>query len=135
MTQNGEVRLTKIGTSPGSLQNVAVNLNLDAVGGDITGDFAIQIDFHDAVMPGPDTDQAELHVHFADSSFFFDVFSNDDPRGSEVHVWIGSEHGRTSVSGNSGTFMLGKSTTSIRLPIHNWPISARAGLSRPVTMS
>src|SRR5215469_18597706 len=42
---HGDVRLAKVGISPGGLQNVAVNLNMAAVGGPITGDFSEQIDF------------------------------------------------------------------------------------------
>src|SRR5262252_10934378 len=41
----GDVRLAKVGTSPGGLQNVRVELDMAAVGGAITGDFFEQIDF------------------------------------------------------------------------------------------
>src|SRR5215470_17179157 len=58
----GDVRLTKVGTSPGGLQNVRVQLNMAAVGGPIAGDFSEQIDFSNAVV-GPNTDQVELHVY------------------------------------------------------------------------
>src|SRR5215471_16088594 len=101
----GDVRLAKVGTSPGGLQNVRVELEMAAVGGPITGDFSEQIDFSNAVV-GPNTDQVELHVYFQDGSFFFLVYQT----GPNVHVWDGSEHGTISVTGNSGTFTISRTS-------------------------
>src|SRR5215472_4928609 len=95
---HGDVQLAKVGTSPGGLQNVRVQLNMAAVGGPIAGDFSEQIDFSNAVV-GPNTDQVELHVYFQDGSIFFLVYQT----GPNVHVWDGAEHGTISVTGNFGT--------------------------------
>src|ERR1700745_1211152 len=67
---HGDVRIAKVGTSAGGLQNVVVHLDMAAVGGAITGDFSEQIDFSNAVV-GPNQDQVELHVYFQDGSIFF----------------------------------------------------------------
>ena len=109
---HSNVQLAKVGTSPGGLQNVVVNLNMAAVGGSIPGDFSTQIDFSDAVV-GPNIDQVELHVGFADNSIFFDVYDNSGG-GLNVHVWDGSsQQGRTPVSGNSGTFTIVRTGTTV----------------------
>src|SRR5215831_3439941 len=100
---HGDVQLAKVGTSPGGLQNVKVQLDMAAIGGPITGDFSEQIDFSNAVV-GPSTDQVELHVYFQDGSIFFLVYQT----GPNVHVWDGVEHGTISVTGNSGTFTISR---------------------------
>jgi hypothetical protein len=108
---HGDVRLAKVGMNPGGLQNVAVILNMAAVGGPIPGDFSTQIDFSNAVV-GPNIDQVELHTSFADSSLFFDVYDNSG--GLNVHVWDGSsQQGRIPVSGNSGTFTIARVGTTV----------------------
>jgi hypothetical protein len=84
---HGDVRLAKVGNSPGGFQNVAINLNMAAVGGQITGDFSTQIDFRDAVVE-PNDDQVQLNVVVSGSPFD-DVYD-------------------LAVTGNSGTFTISR---------------------------
>jgi len=58
-----DVRLAKVGNNPGGFQNVAINLNMAAVGGPIRGDFSMQVDFSNAVI-GPNNDQVQLNITF-----------------------------------------------------------------------
>ena len=117
---NGDVRLAKIGTSPGGLQNIKVVINMAAIGGPISGDFTEQIEFSNAVV-GPHVDQVELHVYFADSYFFFDVY--DTSVGFlNVHVWDGAIRGATSVVADSGTFTITRSGGTVTGLYNGTPI-------------
>ncbi|MGI8481786.1 MAG: hypothetical protein ACR2MF_06965 [Chthoniobacterales bacterium] len=122
--KQGDVRLAKVGTSPGGFQNVAVHLNMAAVGGPITGDFSTQVDFRNAVV-GPNQDQVELHVIFQDSSFFLTVYQT----GPNVHVWDGAEHGTTAVSANSGTFTISRSGSTVTGYYNGSPIFSKTDAS------
>jgi hypothetical protein len=106
---HGDVRFAKV-ASTGGLQSIQVALNMSAVGGPIAGDFSMQIDFSNAVI-GPGVDQVEFHSHFADSSFFFDVYDNSS--GTNVHVWNGSINGTTSVSATAGTFSIARTGSTL----------------------
>lgn len=111
-TSQGDVRLAKTSmNSPGGLQGVAVRLNMDAIGGQIAGDFSMQVDFSDAVI-GPAIDQIELHAEFADNSIFFDVYDNSCANRN-VHVWNGSTHGCTQVTATGGTFKIARTGASL----------------------
>ena len=104
---NGHVQVAKTSAhSPGGFQNVAIALNLAALAGTNTGDFSTQVDFTNAVVPGPGLDQVELHTYFQDGSYFFTVYDNYN--GLNVHVWNGGLLGRTPVTGNSGTFRISR---------------------------
>jgi hypothetical protein len=126
---HGDVRLAKVGTSPGGLQNVAVHLNIAAVGGPISGDFSEQIDFSDAVV-GPNQDQVELHVYFQDGSYFFLVYQT----GPNVHVWNGSEHGTMPVAGNSGTFTISRTGSMLTAYYNGSPIYSETNTSPATAM-
>lgn len=103
-TQGG-IQLAKIYPLDSStFQNVAIVLNLSTLGGTITGDFSVQVDFTNAVVPGPGLDQVELHTYFQNGSYFLTVYDNSG--GLNAHVWNGSLLGRTPVAGNAGTFRI-----------------------------
>jgi hypothetical protein len=112
-TSQGDVRLTKVGTNSASgVQNVAVNLNLAAIAGQVAGDFDFGIDFKNAVLGNGGTDQVELHAYFADSAIFFDVYDNSS--GVNVHVWNGSSViGATTVTGTGGTFRIMRTGSTV----------------------
>ena len=104
---NGHLQLGKTSAhNPGGFQNVTIVLNLSALAGTNTGDFSTQVDFTNAIVPGPGLDQVELHTYFKDGSYFFTVYDNSS--GLNVHVWNGSLLGRTPVTGNSGTFRINR---------------------------
>jgi len=101
----GSVHLAKILPTPGGFQGVFVNLSPVLLGGTITGDFSTQIDFSQAVVPGPGLDQIELHAYFQDGSIFYTVY--DRSSGLNAHVWNGgSVQGVLPVSADSGTFRI-----------------------------
>ena len=88
----GGVLLQKTGTNPGNQQNVSLVFDMGLIGGPISGDFSMQVDFQHAALTGGGLDQAELHSGFADNSVFFDVLESDN-----VHVWTGNYLGGTSL--------------------------------------
>ncbi len=100
----GKVQLAKIAQSPGGLQNVAIHLNLAALGGLITNDFSIQIDFTNAVVPGPGLDQVELRTYYQNGRFFFAGYEYDN--GLKAYTWDGTMSWPISVTGNSGTLRI-----------------------------
>ena len=120
---NGHVQVAKTSAhSPGGFQNVAIALNLAALAGTNTGDFSTQVDFTNAIVPGPGLDQVELHTYFQDGSIFFTVYDNSS--GLNVHVWNGSNNGLTPVTGNSGTFRISRIGSTLTgyyngAPIHS----------------
>lgn len=105
-SSNGCVQLGKAAHNPGGFQNVGIVLNLPGLASSDTGDFSTQVDFSNAIVPGPGLDQVELHTHFKDGSYFFTVYDNSG--GLNAHVWNGSFIGGTPVSGNSGTFRISR---------------------------
>jgi len=120
---NGHLQLRKTSTpNPGGFQNVAIVLNLPALAGTNTGDFSTQVDFTNAIVPGPGLDQVELHTYFQDGSIFFTVYDNSS--GVNVHVWNGGLIGITPVTGNSGTFQISRIGSTLTgyyngAPIHS----------------
>jgi len=96
--------------NPGGFQNVQVNLNLAALGGSVAGDFSTRVGFNNAII-GPNDDQVQLNVLFADGSTFDDVY--DLSSGENVHVWNGGLQGATGVSATSGTFAISRSGSSV----------------------
>lgn len=65
----GNVQLAKTSVqNPGGLQQVYIRLNFAPFGGRITNDFSTQIDFTNAVLPGPGLDQVEFHTYYEDGS-------------------------------------------------------------------
>lgn len=121
----GDVRLAKIASTSG-LQDIAINLNMSAVGGPIAGDFSMQIDFLNAII-GPGVDQVEFHAFFGDSSFFFDV--RDNSSGQNVHVWNGSINGFTATTATSGTFSIVRTGSSLTGYFNGSPIFSESNTS------
>ena len=117
---HGDVRLAKVGNSPGGFQYVAVNLNMAAVGGPISGDFSMQIDFSNAVV-GPNDDQVQLNVSLSDGSPFDDVYDLSCA-SPNVHVWNGGIQGCMAVTGNSGTFTISRTGGTLTESYNGSPI-------------
>src|SRR5437667_3121650 len=117
---HGDVRLAKVGNNPGGFQNVAINLNMAAIGGPISGDFSTQIDFSNAVV-GPNEDQVQLNVSLSDGSPFDDVYDLSCGNPS-VHVWNGSQQGCMAVTGNSGTFIISRTGGTLTGSYNGLPI-------------
>jgi hypothetical protein len=107
----GDVRLAKVGTNSGILQNVVVNLNLQNMGGAVAGDFDASVDFSNAVLGSGGIDQVELHTSFEDSSYFYEVYDNSS--GVNVHVWTGSLQPGVSTTVTGGTFRIARTGTTI----------------------
>jgi hypothetical protein len=109
----GNVQLAKTSAhNPGGFQYVFVRVNLADFGGVVTGDFSTQIDFSKAVVPGPGLDQVELHTYYQDGSIFYTVYDNSG--GLNAHVWDGgSVLGRRSFSGDSGTFLIRRTGSTV----------------------
>jgi len=110
----GQVSLARSVHAPtAGPQNVFVNLNLAALGGNIAGDFSTQIDFNHAVLGANLWDQVEFHANFANGSFFFDVHDNSNSIVNN-HVWYdvtvpytgGIGGGFHNDPSNSGTFKI-----------------------------
>ncbi|HEV2200060.1 MAG TPA: hypothetical protein VGR73_09575 [Bryobacteraceae bacterium] len=82
---------TGSGTNPGGLQDVQLGLNMSRIGGPVSGDFSMQVDFANAQIPGPGTDQVEFHAVFQDGTIW--VISRDSTTGGgqNVHIWNGSQ--------------------------------------------
>lgn len=100
----GKVQLAKIMHNPGGLQNVTIHLSLAAFGGPITNDFSIQIDFTNAVVPGPGVDQVELRTYYQNGLFFFTGFEYNG--GLKAYTWDGTILWPYPASGNSGTLRI-----------------------------
>jgi hypothetical protein len=124
---HGDVRLAKVGNSPGGLQAVEVVLNLAAVGGPISGDFSTQIDFRNAVV-GPNNDQIPLNVNGSD--FPFDETYDSLSCGHlNVHVWNGGVQGCVAVTGNSGTFTISRTGGTLTGYYNGSPIFSESNSS------
>ena len=119
---HGNVQLAKSSAhNPGGVQVVYIRLNFALFGGRITNDFSTQIDFTNAVVPGPGLDQVELHTYYEDGSIWFAVY--DDSSGDNVHVWNGgSVLGTTSVSQNYGTFLISRTNGVVTAYFNGTPI-------------
>ncbi len=128
----GSVALAKIGANPGGIQNVAVNLNLAALGGSISGDFTAQISFTNAVI-GPNVDQVEFHTYFANSSIFFDVY--DTSSGRNVHVWNGSYNNPMAETATAGTFTISRTGSTLTGYFNGTPIFSESESSALVGLS
>lgn len=100
----GRLQLAKTAHNPGGLQNVAVHLNITPLGGPIPNDFSIQIDFTNAVVPGPGVDQVELRTYYQDGSFFFTGYEYNG--GLKVYTWDGTFLLPMSAAGTSGTLRI-----------------------------
>ena len=118
----GNVQLAKTSaTNPGGVQNVYIRLNFAPFGGRITNDFAAQVDFLNAVVPGPGLDQVELHTYYEDGSIYYAVYDNSS--GYNVHVWDGgSAQGIAAMSGNSGTFSISRAGTTVTAYFNGTPL-------------
>ena len=122
----GVVHLAKTASSPGGLQSIDVVLDMEAVlGGPVSGDFSVQIDFANAVV-GPNIDQAELHTHYADGTIFFDVYDLSDG-GLNVHVWNGvAVQNHTAVSAAGGTFKISRRGSTVTGYFNGTPIYSQS---------
>jgi hypothetical protein len=129
---NGLLQLAKIPAlgNPGGSQNVAVNLDLSAIGGPITNSFSAQITFTNAVIPGPGLDQIQLNLGFQDNSVFDDVYDNSS--GTNVHVWNGSANGQTALTNTSGTFRISRAGSTVTGYFNDQPLFSESNTS-PVT--
>jgi hypothetical protein len=110
-TTQGDVRLAKIGTNSGPLQNVVVNLTMQNLGGSVAGDFELSVDFANAVLGSGGTDQIELHAFFDDSSYFYDVYDNSS--GVNMHVWTGSTQPGFSTAVTGGTLRIARTGATV----------------------
>jgi hypothetical protein len=124
---HGDVRLAKVGNNPGGIQSVEIHLNMAAVGGPISGDFSMQIDFSNAVV-GPNNDQIPLNTYLSGSPF--DPTYDSLTCGSlNVHVWNGSVQGCTPVTGNSGTFTVARTGSTLTGSYNGSPIFSETNSS------
>ncbi|MDQ6913187.1 MAG: PEP-CTERM sorting domain-containing protein [Verrucomicrobiota bacterium] len=129
---HGDVRFAKVASTSG-LQSIQVALKMSAVGGPITGDFSMQIDFSNAII-GPGVDQVEFHSNFADSSFFFDVYDTSTG-GTNVHVWNGSINGAMSVTVTAGTFAIARAGSTLTGYFNGTPIFSETNTSQLTQIS
>jgi hypothetical protein len=84
-----------------------------AIGGPVTGDFRMQVDFANAQLPGPGLDQAQFDAFFQDGSVWFDVRDTLGTGLSQhnVHVWTGAvpDQGVTNTTATAGTLSIVRS--------------------------
>jgi hypothetical protein len=107
----GQIHLAKAAHNPGGTQNVSVHLNLAQLGGAITNDFSVQIDFTNAVV-GTGLDQVELRTYYQDGSFF--VAGYEYSSGLKAYgSWNGTTLFPISVTGNCGTFRICRTGSEI----------------------
>ena len=118
----GNVQLVKGSAhNPGGAQGAYVYLNFALFGGRITNDFSTQIDFTNAVVPGPGLDQVELHTVYQDGSIYFAVY--DRSSGYNAHVWDGgSALGITSAPQNYGTFRITRTNGVVTVYFNDTPL-------------
>jgi len=102
--------LSKTGPKPGGLQDVAITLNLAALGVNVSGDFSAQINFTNAVI-GPNVDQVQLNATFPGDSPFDDVY--DLSSGRNVHVWNGSINNPITETVTYGTFTISRTGSTL----------------------
>ena len=107
---NTGLQLAKVENTSG-FQEIDVDLNLSALGGNVTGNFSVQINFANAVI-GPNDDQIQLNTGYANGATFQDVY--DLSSGLNVHVWDGSNvQSPQSVSTNNGTFVVSRTGSTV----------------------
>lgn len=104
------IQLAKVESTSG-FQEIDINLNLSALGGNVTGDFSVQIDFANALI-GPNDDQIQLNTSYANGAGFDDVY--DLSSGLNVHVYdgLGIENPQP-VSTNNGTFIVSRTGSTV----------------------
>jgi hypothetical protein len=126
----GRVRLeTAALPNPGGLQGVFGNLSPVLLGGRVSGDFSLQIDFAAARITGPGLNQVQLHAFFEDG-VFFTVYDNSC--GTNAHVWNGgSVQGRRPVSGDSGTFRISRTGSAVTSFFDDIPLAVE---NRPTAL-
>ncbi len=129
---NGLLQLAKVPSvaSPGGLQNVALNLNLAAIGGAISNDFSVQVAFTNAVIGKSSYDRIQLNLGFQNNSVFQEVYDNSS--GTNVHVWNGVANGVTSVTNTSGTFRVSRAASTLTGYFNDAPIFSESNTA-PVT--
>ncbi len=122
---SGEIRLAKIAPTPGGLQSVSLRLNFAPFGGRITNDFSTQMDFTNAVLPGPGLDQVQLNTYYEDDPIYCAVYDNDG--GLNAHVWdnLGVQ-GRIPVSGNAGTLRISRTNGVVTAYFNDTPLFSEA---------
>jgi hypothetical protein len=101
-----QVQLETSGISnPGGLQMVSIRLDLAELGGSVSNDFSVQVQFSNASFGGSSLDQVELHTSYQDGSIYF--VSYDNSQGLNAHVWDGtSALGAVGLSTNGGVFSI-----------------------------
>jgi hypothetical protein len=112
-TPGAGVTLAQVEANPGGSQDVAVNLDLAALGGSIPGNFSLQIGLQ--FEGGYDiNDLAQLNTGFADSFGFADVFDLT-MSATNVYVSTGSIEGTTSATASvgRGTFEISRTGSTI----------------------
>jgi len=124
----GNVQLAKsTAHNPGGLQGVNLRLNFAPFGGRLTNNFTTQVDFTNAVVPGPGLDQVELHTYYEDGSIYFAVYDNSG--GLNAHVWDGGGvQGALAVTGNSGTLRLSRTNGTVTGYFNDTPLFSKPGL-------
>ena len=128
----GDLQLAKTTAhSPGGVQGVYVRLNFALFGGRITNDFSTQIDFTNAVVPGPGLDQVELHTYYQDGSIYYAVYDNSS--GYNAHVWDGGGvQGAIAASQNYGTFRISRTNGVVTAYFNGTPLYSETR-SSPLT--
>lgn len=116
---NGDVRLAKVGTMTGNLQNISLTFDLSPFGGSVSGDFSVEVDFTDAVL-GNLSEQVELQTGFAGGGVFHIVYDNSSNPANAVpglnyHVWDGSAplKGYTTTGGDAGKLRISRTGQTI----------------------
>lgn len=125
----GDVRLAKIAPTPGGYQDVEINLDLASLvpGGEIAGDFDIQVDFRDAVIVGPGLNQVELHTGYKNGAIFYDVRD-----GSNVHVWNGATQGWIATTATAGRFRIKRVGSTVSGSFNDQLIWSSSSYSSPL---
>ena len=104
------IQLAKVADTSG-FQEIDIDLNLPALGGNVTGDFSVQINFANALI-GPNDDQIQLNTTYANGASFDDVY--DLSSGLNVHVYDGSGiENPQLVSTYNGTFIISRTGSTV----------------------
>ena len=97
----------KVGTVTERLEYIGASLKLSAVNAANAADFDTKVTFTGAKLGPTQVDQIQLNAFFTDNSIFLGVCDNSGAGGAlNVHVWDGTEHNPTPISGNGGTMEL-----------------------------
>lgn len=111
-TNAGNVHLAKsVLNSPGGFQAVNVNLLLPALGGNVSGDFSVQVDFSGASIAGSNVNQVQLNTVFGGVTYFGDVFDNTN-NTLNAHVFTANQVRGQQNTGNisSGTLRIARAS-------------------------